>query len=91
MRVEETPLPGIGTRYDFRTAAGRQVGVVDRRDGTTELVIYAEDDPEYVAESVTLDADERAALVELLSMPPGDSDPQGVVRHRTWVLAEDSE
>ena len=91
MRVEETPLPGVGTRYDFRTAAGRQVGVVARRDGTTELVIYAEDDPEYVAESVTLDADERAALVELLSTPPGDSDPQGVVRHRTWLLAEDSE
>jgi len=91
VRVEETPLPGIGVRYDFRTAAGRQVGVVDRRDGTIELVIYPEDDPEYVAESVTLLADERVALVELLSTPPGDSDPQGVVRRRSWVLAEGNE
>jgi K+/H+ antiporter YhaU regulatory subunit KhtT len=63
--------------YEFRTAAGRQVGVVARRDGTTELVVYAEDDPEYVAESVMLQPDERAALVELLTMPPGPPDPLG--------------
>jgi TrkA domain protein len=91
MRVEETPLPGVGARYDFQTAAGRQVGLVARRDGTTELVVYAEDDPEYVSESVTLHPDERAALVELLSMPPGQSDPKGRTHRRTWILAEDAD
>ena len=77
MRVKETLLPGVGICYEFRTAAGRQVGVVARRDGTTELVVYAEDDPEYVAESVMLQPDERATLVELLTAPPGPSDPLG--------------
>lgn len=81
MRVEETLLPGVGMCYHFRTVAGRQVGVVARRDGTTELVVYAEDDPEYVAESVMLQPDERATLVELLTMPPGPPDPLGRTHH----------
>ncbi|TCO20271.1 hypothetical protein EV652_11217 [Kribbella steppae] len=81
MRVKETLLPGVGICYEFRTAAGRQVGVVARRDGTTELVVYAEDDPEYVAESVMLQPDERATLVELLTAPPGPSEPLGRI-HR---------
>jgi TrkA domain protein len=81
VRVKETLLPGVGTCYEFRTAAGRQVGVVARRDGTTELVVYAEDDPEYVAESVMLQPDERATLVELLTGPPGPSGPLGRTHH----------
>jgi len=81
VRVEETLLPGVGISYEFRTAAGRQIGVVARRDGTTELVVYAEDDPEYVAESVMLQSDERATLVELLTAPPGPSGPPGHTQH----------
>jgi hypothetical protein len=50
MRVEQTPLPGVGIRYDFCTAAGRQVGVLVRRDGNADLIVYAADDPEYVIE-----------------------------------------
>ncbi|HZO65140.1 MAG: hypothetical protein ACRDP9_14460 [Kribbellaceae bacterium] len=80
MHVEKALLPGVGTRYDFTTAAGRQVGVVARRDGTTELVVYAEDDPEYVAESVILQSEERATLVELLMLPP---DPTDLAQPRT--------
>jgi hypothetical protein len=49
----------------------------------TELIVYAEDDPEYVAESVTLHPDERATLVELLSVSPGPPDPLGRTRQPT--------
>ncbi|MFC5262344.1 hypothetical protein ACFPJ1_09490 [Kribbella qitaiheensis] len=52
-----------------------------RRDGTTELVVCAEDDPEYVSESLMLQPDERATLVGLLTMPPGPPDPLGRTHH----------
>ena len=89
MELEQTPLPGVGVRYDFRTAAGRQVGLVLHRDGTAELVVYAEDDPDSVAESVRLQAEERQALAELLAVPPGEHDPQARTHHRVWHLSED--
>ena len=28
MDVNETPLPGVGLRYDFTTRSGQQIGVV---------------------------------------------------------------
>ena len=82
-------MPGVGARYDFRTAAGRQLGLVVHREGPVDLVVYAEDDPDLVAESVTLQPEERAALVELLAVPPGEADPGSRTHHRTWQLAED--
>jgi TrkA domain protein len=33
MDVNETPLPGVGLRYDFTTRSGRQIGVVSHRSG----------------------------------------------------------
>ena len=90
MEVEQTPLPGVGVRYDFATAAGRRLGVVVHRDGPVELVVYAEDDPDLVAESVALQPQERAGLVELLALPPGDSDPGARSHHRVWQLTQDN-
>ncbi len=87
--VEQTPLPGVGVRYDFTTEAGRHLGLVVHRDGAADLVVYAEDDPDEAAESVSLRPSDRTALVELLGMPPGD-DPRARTHHRTWRLAEDS-
>ena len=90
MDVEQTPLPGIGLRYDVTTAAGRRLGLVLHRDGTAEVVIYAQDDPDVVAESVALRPDEQQALAELLAGPPGQSDPDSRTHHRTWQLTEDT-
>lgn len=90
MEVEQTPLPGVGVRYDFRTDAGRQLGLVVHRDGLVDLIVYARDDPDLVAESVVLQPEERAALVELLALPPGESDAAARTHHRTWQLTEDS-
>ncbi len=91
MEVEQTPLPGVGVRYDFRTAAGRQLGLVVHRDELVELILYAEDDPDLVSEAVTLQPEERAGLVELLALPPGESDPTARTHHRRWQLTEDEE
>jgi len=66
MEVFETPLPGVGVRYEFTTAADDRMGVVVRRDGRRELVLYDADDPDARGESVWLNEHEAAALVELL-------------------------
>ena len=89
MEVEQTPLPGVGVRYNFATSAGRRLGLVVHRDGVVDLIVYAEDDPDTVAESASLEPQERAALVELLALPPGEGDPQSRTHHRTWQLTED--
>jgi TrkA domain protein len=66
LRVEETPLPGIGLRHDFETAAGRRVGVVSHRDGRRELVVYDARDPDACVAQVRLSTEEADALAEIL-------------------------
>jgi TrkA domain protein len=66
MEVFETPLPGIGVRHEFTTRSGERVGVVTRRDGRRELLLYDRWDPDSARESVELAADEAAVMVELL-------------------------
>lgn len=66
MEVFETPLPGIGSRYEFTTAAGDRVGVVARRDRRREFVLYDEVDPDACRASVELTGEESAVMVELL-------------------------
>lgn len=90
MELEQTPLPGVGVRYDFCTAGGRQVGLVVRRDGAAELLIYAEDDVDAVSEAVVLQPQDRQALAELLALPPGEHDAAARTHHRVWQLTEDS-
>lgn len=88
MRVDQTPLPGVGIRYDFLTEAGRRIGVIAHRDGGVEMFLYAADDDECVSEAVVLRPDERAALVELLAAPPGGSDASTRTEHRVWQLSD---
>jgi TrkA domain protein len=45
VRVEQTSLPGIGTRHDLVTASGRTVGVVSHRNGRRDLVLYDVETP----------------------------------------------
>jgi TrkA domain protein len=68
-RVEETPLPGIGVRHDFETAAGRRIGVVSHRDGRRELVVYDARDPDACIAQVRLVPEEAEALAEILGAP----------------------
>ena len=66
-RVElfETPIPGVGVRYEFTSAAGERLGDVVRRDGRRDLVLYDEKDPDACRDTVILTPEESAALVEL--------------------------
>jgi TrkA domain protein len=66
MKIEETPLPGIGVRRELMLANGRRVGVVTLRDGQTELIVSRIDDPDACAASIPLSAEESAALGGLL-------------------------
>jgi len=67
--VEVTPLPGIGVRQDFKTRAGRRVGVITYRDGRSELLVYRQDDPDAVSSSVPLTMEEAGTLANLLGAP----------------------
>jgi TrkA domain protein len=80
MDVNETPLPGVGLRYDFTTRSGRQIGVVSHRSGRRDLLVYDRGDPDTCQEVIQLTAEEADALAEILgairiagrrSRPPG--------------------
>ena len=69
MNVEVTPLPGIGVRQDFRTRAGRRIGVITYRDGHSELLVYRLDDPDACSASLPLTGEEAGTLATLLGAP----------------------
>jgi len=66
MEIFETPLPGVGVRYEFVTGRGRRLGVLVHRDGQRELLVYDEDDADSCRDVLELGRDESASLVELL-------------------------
>src|SRR5918997_5490631 len=66
VRVEQTPLPGIGVRHDLVTSSGRRVGVVSHRNGRRDLVLYDVDDPDACIASIPLNDDEAEALADFL-------------------------
>ncbi len=65
-QVEQTPLPGVGVRYDFTTAEGRRLGVVHHQDGRKEVYVGSADDPGAAAAFFSLGDDEVHTLVEVL-------------------------
>jgi TrkA domain protein len=64
--VIETKLPGIGVRYDFRTASGTPVGVLVHRSGRRDLLVYSKKDSAATELTLGLDADDSRTLAELL-------------------------
>lgn len=66
MEIFETPLPGVGVRYEFVTGRGRRLGVLVHRDGQRELLVYDENDPDSCRDVLELGREESAGLVELL-------------------------
>ncbi len=66
VRVEQTPLPGIGVRHDLVTSSGRTVGVVSHRNGRRDLVLYDVDDPDSCLAAIPLTDDEAEALADVL-------------------------
>ncbi len=66
MELFETPLPGVGVRYEFTSAAGDRLGVIVRRDARREVLVYDERDPDACRATIALSGEEAATLVELL-------------------------
>lgn len=67
--IEQTALPGIGSRHVIVAGHGRRVGVISHRSGRRELIIYEAEDPDSAAASLVLTADEADTLAELLGAP----------------------
>ncbi|WP_062070683.1 cation:proton antiporter regulatory subunit [Demequina sediminicola] len=66
MDIFETPLPGIGVRYEFQAESGDHVGVVVRRDGKRDFALYDREDPDACRGTVELSEGDAAKLAELM-------------------------
>jgi TrkA domain protein len=64
--VNETPLPGLGIRFEFETSQGTRLGVLQRQGGRVDLLLYDPHDPDSTRETVPLDEDDAHTLAELL-------------------------
>jgi TrkA domain protein len=65
-QVEQTPLPGVGVRYDFTTGEGRRLGVVHHQDGRKEVYVGSAGDTQAAVPAFSLGDDEVHTLVEVL-------------------------
>lgn len=66
VEIFETPLPGIGIRYEFDTQAGKHLGVLVHRDGQRDVLVYCDEDLDSCNETIRLNTTESASLIELL-------------------------
>ncbi|MEU9378500.1 cation:proton antiporter regulatory subunit [Streptomyces sp. NPDC048255] len=69
MDVTEVLLPGVGMRYEFTNHQGDRVGVVARRTGDFELVVYGPEDPDEGRPVLQLDSAEADTVAEILGAP----------------------
>lgn len=64
--VRETPIPGLGIRYELDLESGRRIGVVAHRSGRRELVMYSQRDPDAVAAEMSFTPEECKVVADLL-------------------------
>ena len=69
MDVTEVELPGVGLRYEFDLAQGDRLGVVARRSGGFEVVLYSRDDPDEAQPVFRLAEAEAEALAQIFGAP----------------------
>jgi TrkA domain protein len=69
MDVKEVLLPGVGLRYEFDNRDGDRVGVIARRTGDFEIVLYERDDPDQARPVFRLTEDEAETLAQILGAP----------------------
>lgn len=66
MDLEETLLPGVGVRYELRTASGQRLAIVLQRNGGAEAAVYDRRDPDRALGVLRLDPAEVDAVAEVL-------------------------
>jgi TrkA domain protein len=64
--VEETELPGVGTKFDFETEQAGRVGVLVHRGGDREVLHYSKADPDACSVTMRLSEDEAGVMARLL-------------------------
>ena len=69
MDVNEVLLPGVGLRYEFTNHDGERIGVVARRTGDFELVVYSRSNPDSSRSVMRLNSEEADTLAEILGAP----------------------
>ncbi|HEV7420093.1 MAG TPA: cation:proton antiporter regulatory subunit [Mycobacterium sp.] len=69
MDVKEVLLPGVGLRFEFDNRDGDRIGVVVRRTGDFDIVVYPRDDPDRAREVFRLTDEEAEALAQILGAP----------------------
>ncbi|GIE95344.1 cation:proton antiporter regulatory subunit [Paractinoplanes rishiriensis] len=67
MTIERIALPGVGVCHAITTGARQRLGVINRRHGRRDLVVYDQDDPERAACTVSLADHEAHQLADLLA------------------------
>lgn len=69
MDITEVNLPGVGLRYEFDLAQGDRLGVIARRGGGFEVVLYSRDDPDEASPVFRLIEEEAEALAQIFGAP----------------------
>lgn len=69
MDVKEVLLPSIGLRYEFTSHDGDRIGIVARRSGDFEIVLYTGEDPDQARPCFRLTDEEAEAVAQILGAP----------------------
>ena len=69
MDVKEVLLPGVGLRYEFTSHKGEHIGIIARRSGDFEVVLYAREDPDLARPVFQLSDEEADAVAQILGAP----------------------
>src|ERR1700744_3206965 len=66
MDVKEVLLPGVGLRYEFTSQKGDRIGIIARRGGDFDVVMYAREDPDQARPVFRLTDEEADAVAQIL-------------------------
>lgn len=69
MDVKEVLLPGVGLRYEFTDRNGDRIGIIARRSGDFDVVVYAREDPDEARPLLHLSDQEAEAVAQILGAP----------------------
>ncbi len=67
--VKEVLLPGVGLRYEFTGYKGDRIGIIARRSGDFDVVVYAREDPDEARPVLHLSDEEAEAVAQILGAP----------------------
>ncbi len=69
MDVKEVLLPGVGLRYEFTSHKGDRIGIIARRGGDFDVVLYGVDDPDQARPVFRLTDEEADTVAQILGAP----------------------